>query len=188
MMKSNLRFLLMVSTAGLVLISLLGCAGPSPTAERTKQPESGETNTATPSPSAAPSDTPVPTRAELQATKPPPARTLLPAPIPTLEPGPVTGEVPPDLLDAILADAEARTGLTREELTVIRAESVTWRDGSLGCPQPGMEYTQALVPGYWVVLEAGGRQMSYHASDRDSFFLCESPLPVQKPLPGGEDK
>jgi hypothetical protein len=30
-----------------------------------------------------------------------------------------------------------------------------WNDGSLGCPEPGMMYTQALVNGYWLIIEAG---------------------------------
>jgi hypothetical protein len=37
---------------------------------------------------------------------------------------------------------------------VVQAEAVTWPDGALGCPEPGIVYTQALVPGYWVVVEA----------------------------------
>jgi hypothetical protein len=44
-------------------------------------------------------------------------------------------EVPEDLLKAILADAAERMGLPTEAFTVVRAEAVTWSDGSLGCPQ-----------------------------------------------------
>jgi hypothetical protein len=33
-------------------------------------------------------------------------------------------------------------------------------------------YTQALVPGYRVILEAGGTQYDYHAGNRGSFVLC----------------
>jgi hypothetical protein len=178
----------MVATVGLVLISLFGCAGPSATAERPTQPDTEESSTATASPSASPSDTPLPIELEPQVTKPPPALTLVPQRVPTVAPDPITGEVPEDLLDAILADAQARTGLPRAQIIVIRAEAVTWRDGSLGCPQPGMAYTEALVPGYWVVLEIGDRQLDYHASERGSFFLCESSLPRQEPLPRGGSK
>ena len=167
-----------------MLSSLLACAGPSPAAERIIQPDTEGSGTAAPSPTVSPSETPLPIELEPQATKPPPALTLVPQRIPTVAPDPVTGQVPQDLLEAILADAQARTGLARAQITVLRAEAVTWRDGSLGCPQPGMEYTQALVPGFWVVLGAGGRELDYHASDRGSFFLCESPLPRQEPLPG----
>ena len=86
---------------------------------------------------------------------------------------PVTGEVPEALLAEIMADLVARTGVDLAAITVVRGEVVTWGDGSLGCPQPGMNYTQALVDGYWVVLEAGGTEYDYRASNRGYFILCE---------------
>lgn len=93
-----------------------------------------------------------------------------PTPPPTTPPV-VTGAVPAELLAAIMADAESRAA-TSAALTVVRAESVTWSDGSLGCPEPGMMYTQALVDGYWVVLDSGGQQMDYRATANGSFKLC----------------
>lgn len=105
-------------------------------------------------------------------------------PLPTVAPGAGSTGVPQDLLDAILEDAETRSGLPAEKLTVVRAEAVVWPDGALGCPQPGMMYTQALAPGYWVVLEANGQELDYHSSRSGDFFLCDSPLPRQEPLPG----
>ncbi|MDF1597587.1 MAG: hypothetical protein P1T08_16025 [Acidimicrobiia bacterium] len=117
-----------------------------------------------------------------ESTLPKPTPSLPPAEtIPPSDPPPaVTGEVPMDLLEAIMADAESRM-TTKGALTVVRAESVTWSDGSLGCPEPGVMYTQALVDGYWVVLDAGGSQMDYRASSRGSFKLCESSLGVPPP-------
>jgi len=61
-------------------------------------------------------------------------------------------------------DLAARTGLPETQLTVVAAETVTWRDGSLGCPEPGMMYTQALVAGYLIRLEAGGKVYEYHGA------------------------
>ena len=40
-----------------------------------------------------------------------------------------------------------------------------------------MMYTQALVPGYRVVVEAGGEEMYFHASERGDFQFCENPKP-----------
>ncbi len=88
-------------------------------------------------------------------------------------PAPVTGEVPADLLDAIKADLAARQQAGVEAIQVLRAEAVVWRDGSLGCPKPGLMYTQALVDGYWVVLRLNGREWDYRAGDRKHFMLCE---------------
>ena len=71
--------------------------------------------------------------------------------------------VPQDMIDAALDDAVNRTTVAREQISVTTAEAVTWSDGSLGCPEPGMMYTQALVPGYRVVLGAGTQVLNYHA-------------------------
>lgn len=78
------------------------------------------------------------------------------------------------------ADLAARLGVAVDEVTVAGVEQVTWRDGSLGCPQPGMAYTQALVDGLRVVLEAGGQTYHYHAGGNGAAFYCADP---QEPLP-----
>ena len=73
---------------------------------------------------------------------------------------------------AALQDAERQTGLKPEMLSVVSAAAVTWPDGSLGCPQPGVMYTMALVPGYRVRIQAGERVLDYHASARGQLVLC----------------
>ena len=78
------------------------------------------------------------------------------------------------LTESVLDDAAKRTGLDRAALVVESAVAVTWADGSLGCPQPGMNYTMALVPGYRIVIAAGERRLDYHASRRGQFVLCPS--------------
>jgi hypothetical protein len=75
----------------------------------------------------------------------------------------------------VLADAAGRTGLPREALVVERAEAVTWPDGALGCGKPGVVYTQALVPGYRVVIRAGEERLSYHANRKGYWTYCPSP-------------
>lgn len=93
----------------------------------------------------------------------------------------VVGEVPGELLARIRADAAARLGVEPAALQVIRAEAVTWNDGSLGCPRPDVLYTQALEPGYWVVLRAGEQQLDYRARESGYFLICEAPK--EKGLP-----
>ena len=82
------------------------------------------------------------------------------------------GEAPEALMQAIVADAAQRTGLEAGAFDVVRAEAVEWNDGSLGCPEPGMMYTQALVTGYHVVLAAEGAELDYRATDQGYFRLC----------------
>ena len=98
-------------------------------------------------------------------------------------PAPVTGEVPAEILEAIIADVLERSGAQQDAVQVTRAESVVWNDGALGCPQPGEMYTQVLINGYHVVLEVEGVVYDYRVSDKGSFKLCEwgGMLPV---LPG----
>jgi hypothetical protein len=81
--------------------------------------------------------------------------------------------------EAALADAAKRTGLAPDALKVLSAEAVTWSDGSLGCPQPGMMYTQALVPGYRVRIEAGGQVLDYHAGRSGVPALCPAGRSVE---------
>jgi hypothetical protein len=71
-------------------------------------------------------------------------------------------------------DLAERLGVDPEELEVVSAEEVTWPDGSLGCPEPGMSYTQALVDGSKVVLGYDGRVYLYHAGADGPPFLCPS--------------
>jgi len=75
-------------------------------------------------------------------------------------------------MDALIEEAAALAGAAAPDVQVLRAEQVTWSDGSLGCPEPGMVYTQALVDGYWVVLEVGGETYDFRMSDSGTPRLC----------------
>jgi len=82
------------------------------------------------------------------------------------------GELPPGILEPILNETAALAKVRREQLVIVRAESVVWNDGSLGCPEPGMMYTQALVNGYWVVIDAAGKTYDFRVGSGGSFRLC----------------
>ncbi|MEU4605693.1 hypothetical protein AB0F43_22145 [Kribbella sp. NPDC023972] len=72
-------------------------------------------------------------------------------------------------------DLANRLGVDPGQVTVVSSSEVTWPDGSLGCPQPGMVYTQALIDGSRIILEAGGKQYHYHSGGSRPPFLCENP-------------
>jgi hypothetical protein len=99
------------------------------------------------------------------------ARPIPPASVPVSVPGgtPVEHDLP--LVVAAVDDLAQHLGIESDAVTVVQAVAVTWPDGSFGCPEPGMMYTQALVDGTFVLLEAGGRQYQYHGGD--PLFLCE---------------
>lgn len=164
----------------LTLALLLAACAPLTLPEATALP--GQPNPTTLSPeiaTATPGALPQPT-----ATLLPPADALTPTPpqitrrppeLATVPPtlAPVVGEAPATLRESIEADLEQRTGVARADFEYVRAEAVMWNDGSLGCPQPGMAYTQALVPGYWIVIRAGGAEFDYRAAESGYFVLCE---------------
>src|SRR5688500_9861397 len=107
---------------------------------------------------------------------PHPTRPLRSAPdLPTVPPSDdaVTGEVPEEIMAGILADAADRTDEDPETIEVIQAIAITWNDGSLGCPEPGMSYTMALVDGYHVILAAGDQELDYRVMAQGGFKLCE---------------
>ena len=92
-------------------------------------------------------------------------------------PSPTTGIPRGSPAEAAVRDLSGRLGVPPEAIRVVRVVEVTWRDQSLGCPQPGMAYAQALADGTLIELEAGGRTYEYHAGERRGPFLCQSPEP-----------
>ena len=72
------------------------------------------------------------------------------------------------LVESILKEAVALSKVDRDQLMIARAQSVTWSDGSLGCPEPGMMYTQALVNGYWVVIQAADQNYDFRVGSGGS--------------------
>ncbi|GAB2650607.1 hypothetical protein [Kribbella swartbergensis] len=89
--------------------------------------------------------------------------------------GPGTPEPTGGGVEQAKADLAKRLGVDAAQVTVISSTEVTWPDGSLGCPEPGMNYTQALVPGSRIILEAGGKQYHYHSGGTRPPFLCTDP-------------
>jgi len=87
------------------------------------------------------------------------------------------GDVPTAMLEQVVADAASGAGVDASEVQVVTAEAVTWPDGALGCPEPGMMYTQALVPGFRVVVEINGEELHFHASESGDFAFCDDPQP-----------
>jgi hypothetical protein len=52
------------------------------------------------------------------------------------------------------------------------AHQVNWRSGALGCPQPGMNYTQALVSGILIIFRVADAAHEYHARQGGQPFYC----------------
>lgn len=68
---------------------------------------------------------------------------------------------------AIEAAAE-NFNLATQDVALISSEQVEWPDGCLGVAQEGLVCTQAITPGYRVVLEAEGKQVEYRTNEDGS--------------------
>jgi hypothetical protein len=98
------------------------------------------------------------------------------APAPSSQPA-MSSDVslPAEVLDPIVADAAARLSVEPAAVSIVSAVAETFSDGSLGCPEMGVMYTQALVDGYHVVVAANGTQLDYRGSIPGQFRLCTNP-------------
>lgn len=175
--------ILLVAAAALPFMSACGAAPTLPATATPLAPATPPAPAETPAVYPAPGGTPTaypapvasPTPAD-QATPVAPTSTA-PSSRPTAAPPPLggQGEAPADKVAAAIADLARRTGADPAAITIVSAEAVTWSDGSLGCPQPGMAYTQALVDGYRLILRLNGVDYAYHAAVNGDFFYCERP-------------
>lgn len=103
----------------------------------------------------------------------------LPAPLPPSEPV-TTASVPREVRRAVVADAAQRFKLAENLVVLASAERLTWTDGSLGCPMPGMSYSQVLVPGYRIVAKSTGGTFIYHTDSSGNLAVCDTQLQRQQ--------
>jgi len=80
-------------------------------------------------------------------------------------------------------DLAQRLGVELDSVTFSGARPVDWRSGALGCPEPGMNYTQALVPGVLIYLRVGNEAHGYHAKRGGQPFYCPRER-AEKPVYG----
>lgn len=111
--------------------------------------------------------------------------TLTPTEEPTTDPTTDPTQTGPldERSQAAVDDLAQRLGVSPDEIEVGPLEEVTWRDGAIGCPQPGQSYTQALVPGARLILVVDGTQYAYHGEGDEPLFYCEDP---EEPLPSDD--
>lgn len=102
------------------------------------------------------------------------APTPRPPDMPIATPPPVTA-VPPAILEAVTAEAARLSNVSLDQVAIVRAEPAVWPDGSLGCAQPDEMYTQALVNGYWIILQAWTVPYDFRVTSDGTFRLCPHP-------------
>lgn len=80
------------------------------------------------------------------------------------------------LVEQARKDLAERLQVALEAINLQSIEAVQWRDSSLGCPQPGMNYLMVITPGYRIRLVANGQSYEYH-TDKQSVVYCTNPQP-----------
>jgi hypothetical protein len=120
-----------------------------------------------------------PTTSPPAPTKPTPTE---PPPTPSTEPDPTSETTMPDpipdelahspMVQFAIADLRERLADPAAAIGVVSVNEVEWPDGSLGCPQPDMAYTQVVVNGSKIVLSHGGIRYDYHQGGGGDPFYC----------------
>ncbi|MEH2411296.1 hypothetical protein [Nostoc sp.] len=76
--------------------------------------------------------------------------------------------LPRPVAKAVLRDLARRQGILTKELKIIDYNQQTWRNGCLELPQPDELCTQALVPGWRIVVSNGKQNWVYHTNQTGS--------------------
>jgi hypothetical protein len=98
--------------------------------------------------------------------------------------------LPQELLARVIAELAGELARPASDVQIELVEPVTWRDGSLGCPEPGMFYTQALIPGFRLILVVDGQRFDYRTGRGGVHRRCDRVSdgsgPATARMPGGD--
>lgn len=74
-------------------------------------------------------------------------------------------KLPTDVRAAVIENVSSRTGLPGSAFTIVEAQEETWPNGCLGLARPEEVCTQALVPGWRVVVSRGQQRWVYRTDE-----------------------
>jgi hypothetical protein len=95
---------------------------------------------------------------------------------PTSKPTPQADLTPAER--AAVSRLASTLDLPPEQISVVSTEAVEWPDGCLGVQRPGMMCTQAIVPGYRIILQARGEQFEFRTNKSGSQVVQVSGAPL----------
>lgn len=157
-MNAKSKFQLCALFVAALLLSACSPASPLPTGAIYPEPGTG-----VPTPA---SGYPEPVEAAVVDTAPPPA----------------TGQgLEQPAVAAAVRDLADRSGISPDQIILVSQEETEWPDGCLGIHRPGIMCTQAIVPGFRIILEADGVQYEYHTNLSGSQVALAAPLPLGLP-------
>lgn len=104
-------------------------------------------------------------------------------PVPA-EPNPAARlRVAQPLIDLAIADICARYHVRLEDVELWSVVPVTFRDSSLGKPEPGKVYLQVMISGFQINLHVGDMVYRYHGADGRIVFIGPAGLDVAPRVP-----
>ena len=151
-----MRYLRMISAYLLLIVALAAC---QPAESTPLIPEDLESQTVTPGS--------IPESTQAQPSNPlltPEATDMVPA-------------ITPDaaaqkMVDLVKEHLAQRLSVTVDQIALVEVRATLWRDASLGCPKPAIDYIPMEIPGYSIILEASGQTYNYHTDQANRFVQC----------------
>ncbi|MEW6491703.1 MAG: S-layer homology domain-containing protein [Cyanobacteriota bacterium] len=78
--------------------------------------------------------------------------------------------VPKSCRDSVYKDVTKQSGIPASQLRIVKAERQTWSNGCLGLEIPGTGCTQAMVPG-WRIVVASDKQLWVYRTDKSGSMV-----------------
>ncbi|MCC5643652.1 hypothetical protein LC607_11980 [Nostoc sp. CHAB 5824] len=91
--------------------------------------------------------------------------------------------LPRPVANAVLRDLARKEGVLTRQLQIIDYNKQTWRNGCLELPQPDELCTQALVPGWRIVVSNGKQNWIYHTNNNERSLRLASANTPSENLP-----
>jgi hypothetical protein len=154
-----MRYLRMISAYLLLIVVLTACQPANPA---TPLPEDIEPETIIP-------------ESTLESPQTQPSNPLL-----TPEDTDMTSPIPLDasaqkLVTLVKEHLSQQLGIPVDQIALLEVKPAVWRDASLGCPKPAIDYIPMETPGFNIILETGGRTYNYHTDQAKRFVVCNKP-------------
>ncbi|MEH2154334.1 hypothetical protein [Nostoc sp.] len=95
-----------------------------------------------------------------------------------------SNRLPRPVANAVLQDLARRQGILTRQLQIIDYHQQNWRNGCLELPQPDELCTEALVPGWRIVVSNGKENWIYHTNNNGRSLRLASANTPSDNLPG----
>ncbi|MEB3250304.1 MAG: hypothetical protein VKK07_13275 [Merismopediaceae bacterium] len=90
-------------------------------------------------------------------------------------------QAPSSVIQATMQDLSRRLKIPAQQIRVQQTQAQTWPNGCLGLGKPDELCTQALVPGWQVILGQGNKTWTYRTNQTGSQLRLVSPQPIKSP-------